>query len=56
MRKVEGSAVGVWTVAGVTFANGGDNIASRPGLPQGPAAVVAYGIVSPGLAALVGLV
>ncbi len=24
--KVEGKKVGVWTVAGVTFANGGDNI------------------------------
>ena len=45
--KVEGKKVGVWTVAGVTFANGGDNIGVYVPvfLSVGPAAVVAYCIV-----------
>jgi cadmium resistance protein CadD (predicted permease) len=56
--KVEGMKVGVWTVAGVTFANGGDNIGVYVPvfLSVGPAAVVAYCIVFLALvAALVGL-
>jgi len=56
--KVEGKTVGVWTVAGVTFANGGDNIGVYVPvfLSVGPAAVVAYCIVFLALvAALVGL-
>ena len=56
--KVEGKKVGVWTVAGVTFANGGDNIGVYVPvfLNVGPAAVVAYCIVFLALvAALVGL-
>lgn len=56
--KVEGKKVGVWTVAGVTFANGGDNIGVYVPvfLSVGPAAVVAYCIVFLALvAALVGL-
>ncbi|MFN8214887.1 MAG: cadmium resistance transporter [Candidatus Nanopelagicales bacterium] len=56
--KVEGKKVGVWTVAGVTFANGGDNIGVYIPvfLSVGPAAVVAYCIVFLALvAALVGL-
>ena len=56
--KVEGKKVGVWTVAGVTFANGGDNIGVYVSvfLSVGPAAVVAYCIVFLALvAALVGL-
>ena len=56
--KVEGKKVGVWTVAGVTFANGGDNIGVFVPvfLSVGPAAVVAYCIVFLALvAALVGL-
>ena len=45
--KVEGKKVGVWTVAGVTFANGGDNIGVYVPvfLAVGPASVVAYCIV-----------
>ena len=56
--KVEGKKVGVWTVAGVTFANGGDTIGVYVPvfLSVGPAAVVAYCIVFLALvAALVGL-
>ena len=56
--KVEGKKVGVWTVAGVTFANGGDNIGVYVPvfLSVGPAAGVAYCIVFLALvAALVGL-
>ena len=56
--KVEGKKVGVWTVAGVTFANGGDSIGVYVPvfLSVGPAAVVAYCIVFLALvAALVGL-
>ena len=56
--KVEDKKVGVWTVAGVTFANGGDNIGVYVPvfLSVGPAAVVAYCIVFLALvAALVGL-
>ncbi|MFA4840437.1 MAG: cadmium resistance transporter [Agrococcus sp.] len=42
--KIEGKKVGVWAVAGVTFANGGDNIGVYVPvfLSVGPAAVVAY--------------
>ena len=42
-----GKNVAVWTVAGVTFANGGDNIGVYVPvfLSVGPAAVVAYCIV-----------
>lgn len=45
--KVAGKNVGVWTVAAVTFANGGDNIGVYVPvfLAVGPAAVVAYCIV-----------
>jgi cadmium resistance protein CadD (predicted permease) len=45
--KVAGKNVGVWTVAGVTFANGGDNIGVYVPvfLSVGPAAVVAYCVV-----------
>ena len=45
--KVEGKKVGVWTVAGVTFANGGDNIGVYVPvfLSVGPAAVLAYCVV-----------
>ena len=45
--KVEGKKVGVWTVAGVTFANGGDNIGVYVPvfLSVGHAAVVAYCVV-----------
>ena len=45
--KVKGKKVAVWTVAGVTFANGGDNIGVYVPvfLSVGPAAVVAYCIV-----------
>ena len=41
--KIEGKNVAVWTVAGVTFANGGDNIGVYVPvfLSVGPAAVVA---------------
>ena len=42
--KIEGKRVAVWAVAGVTFANGGDNIGVYVPvfLSVGPAAVVAY--------------
>ncbi|WP_424348530.1 cadmium resistance transporter [Kocuria sp. CH-021] len=56
--KVEGKNVAVWTVAGVTFANGGDNIGVYVPvfLSIGPTAVVAYCIVFLALVAvLVGL-
>ena len=45
--KIEGKKVGVWTVAGVTFANGGDNIGVYVPvfLSVGPGTVVAYCIV-----------
>lgn len=45
--KLEGKKVGVWTVAGVTFANGGDNIGVYVPvfLNVGPAATLAYCIV-----------
>ena len=52
--KVAGKNVAVWTVAGVTFANGGDNIGVYVPvfLSVGPAAVVAYCIVFLGLVAV----
>ncbi|KKE99312.1 cadmium transporter [Mycolicibacterium obuense] len=45
--RVAGKNVGVWTVAAVTFANGGDNIGVYVPvfLSVGPAAVVAYCVV-----------
>ena len=45
--KIEGKKVGVWTVAGVTFANGGDNIGVYVPvfLSVGPGAVIAYCVV-----------
>jgi len=45
--KIEGKKVAVWAVAGVTFANGGDNIGVYVPvfLSVGPAAVVAYCLV-----------
>lgn len=45
--KIEGKKVAVWAVAGVTFANGGDNIGVYVPvfLNVGPAAVVAYCVV-----------
>ena len=45
--KVAGKAVAVWTVAGVTFANGGDNIGVYVPvfLSVGPAATAAYCVV-----------
>lgn len=45
--KIEGKNVAVWTVAGVTFANGGDNIGVYVPvfLSVGPAAVIAYCVV-----------
>ncbi|QUW18740.1 cadmium resistance transporter [Agrococcus sp. Marseille-Q4369] len=45
--KVEAKNVAVWAVAGVTFANGGDNIGVYVPvfLSVGPAAVVAYCVV-----------
>lgn len=45
--RVAGKNVGVWTVAGVTFANGGDNIGVYVPvfLSVGPAAVVAFCVV-----------
>ncbi|MEV0573187.1 cadmium resistance transporter [Micrococcus luteus] len=56
--KIEGKNVAVWTVAGVTFANGGDNIGVYVPvfLSVGPGAVVAYCVVFLALVAvLVGL-
>lgn len=45
--KIEGKKVAAWTVAGVTFANGGDNIGVYVPvfLSVGPGAVVAYCVV-----------
>ena len=45
--KIEGKKVAVWAVAGVPFANGGDNIGVYVPvfLSVGPAAVVAYCVV-----------
>ena len=45
--KIEGKKVAAWAVAGVTFANGGDNIGVYVPvfLSVGPAAVVAYCVV-----------
>lgn len=45
--NIEGKNVAIWTVAGVTFANGGDNIGVYVPvfLSVGPAAVVAYCVV-----------
>ncbi|OMH23316.1 cadmium transporter [Tersicoccus phoenicis] len=45
--KIESKKVAVWAVAGVTFANGGDNIGVYVPvfLSVGPAAVVAYCVV-----------
>ncbi|MEK0128765.1 cadmium resistance transporter [Corynebacterium marquesiae] len=45
--KVAGKKVGVWTVAGVTFANGGDNIGvyTPVFLSVEPLAVVAYCVI-----------
>ncbi|WMY79878.1 cadmium resistance transporter [Citricoccus sp. I39-566] len=56
--KIEGKNVAAWTVAGVTFANGGDNIGVYVPvfLSVGPGAVVAYCVVFLALVAvLVGL-
>ncbi|XKH55228.1 cadmium resistance transporter (plasmid) [Citricoccus nitrophenolicus] len=56
--KIEGKNVAAWTVAGVTFANGGDNIGIYVPvfLSVGPGAVVAYCVVFLALVAvLVGL-
>ena len=56
--KIEGKNVAAWTVAGVTFANGGDNIGVYVPvfLSVGPGAVAAYCIVFLALVAvLVGL-
>ena len=56
--KIEGKNVAVWTVAGVTFANGGDNIGvyAPAFLSVAPGAVAAYCIVFLALVAvLVGL-
>ncbi len=45
--KIEGKNVAAWTVAGVTFANGGDNIGVYVPvfLSVGPGAVIAYCVV-----------
>ena len=45
--KIEGKKVAVWTVAAVTFANGGDNIGVYVPvfLSVGTAAVIAYCVV-----------
>lgn len=56
--KVQGKKVAAWTVAGVTFANGGDNIGVYVPvfLNIGPTAVIAYCLVFLALVAgLVGL-
>lgn len=56
--RFEGKKVAAWTVAGVTFANGGDNIGVYVPvfLSVGPGAVVAYCVVFLALVAvLVGL-
>ena len=52
--KVAGKKIGAWTVAGVTFANGGDNIGvyTPVFLSVDPLAVVAYCIIFLALVAL----
>ncbi|MDU5017609.1 MAG: cadmium resistance transporter [Corynebacterium sp.] len=52
--KVAGKKVGVWTVAGVTFANGGDNIGvyTPVFLSVEPLAVVAYCVIFLALVAI----
>lgn len=56
--KIEGKKVAVWAVAGVTFANGGDNIGVYVPvfLHVGPAAVVAYCVVFLALVAVLVIV
>lgn len=56
--KIEGKKVAVWAVAGVTFANGGDNIGVYVPvfLSVGPAAVVAYCVVFLALVAVLVIV
>ncbi|WP_458040562.1 MULTISPECIES: cadmium resistance transporter [Bacteria] len=56
--KIEGKKVAVWAVAGVTFANGGDNIGVYVPvfLTVGPAAVVAYCLVFLALVAVLVIV
>lgn len=56
--KIEGKKVAIWAVAGVTFANGGDNIGVYVPvfLNVGPAAVVAYCVVFLALVALLVIV
>ena len=56
--KIEGKKVAVWAVAGVTFANGGDNIGVYVPvfLNVGPAAVVAYCVVFLALVAVLVIV
>ncbi|MPV38990.1 cadmium resistance transporter [Georgenia subflava] len=46
-EKVDGKAISVWTVAGVTFANGGDNIGVYVPVfvTVGTGAIIAYSIV-----------
>lgn len=56
--KIEGKKVAVWAVAGVTFANGGDNIGVYVPvfLNVAPAAVVAYCVVFLALVAVLVIV
>ena len=56
--KVTGTKVSAWTVAGVTFANGGDNIGVYVPvfLTVGPAATAAYAVVFLALVAVLVLV
>lgn len=56
--RIEGKKVAVWAVAGVTFANGGDNIGVYVPvfLSVGPAAVVAYCLVFLALVAVLVIV
>lgn len=56
--KIQGKKVAVWAVAGVTFANGGDNIGVYVPvfLGVGPAAVVAYCVVFLALVAVLVIV
>jgi cadmium resistance protein CadD (predicted permease) len=56
--KIEGKKVAIWAVAGVTFANGGDNIGVYVPvfLNVGPAAVVAYCVVFLALVAVLVIV
>ena len=56
--KIQGKKVAVWAVAGVTFANGGDNIGVYVPvfLSVGPAAVVAYCVVFLALVAVLVIV